>query len=372
MKRVLHVVSTLGVGDGTTSFIMNYYRNINKEKFQFDFLYFRENDNSYINEITSIGGKVQLIPEPSIKNIISYKKTISNVIDSLNYQYEIIHIHVPIFVTLLAPIFRKKYNSKIITHTHSVVYSYNPVKAIRNYLLTMPMKRMSDYFFSCSLESAKFWYGERFIKKANVEIIKNAINCKEFKYQNAIREKQRALLGIDNNIKIIGHVGRFSKEKNQKFLLQILKEILIFDSNVKLLMIGSGKELSKIKEYVKINNLNDNVFLLGQQSNVNELYQAMDIFVFPSVSEGFGTVLIEAQAANLKCIASDSITEEVDICDVKFLSLKDDVKNWSEIIYKELKNSRGNNNMDEIKKKGYCIHEATKVLESLYERMFKG
>ena len=179
-----------------------------------------------------------------------------------------------------------------------------------------------------------------FGNKINFELIPNAINMDKFKYSNAIRQEVRKELGINNQL-VIGNVGRFNLQKNHCFLLDIFNEIHEVFPNTLLLLVGNGELEKKIKEKIDELNLNSNVKLLGIRNDVDRIYQAMDLFVMPSLFEGLPLTGVEAQASKLKCFFSDVITREVAITDnVKFISLKLTAKEWANIILDEAQYAR--------------------------------
>lgn len=362
--RILHIVSSLSLTNGIMNVIMNYYRHIDSKIFQFDFMYFEDTDKSYEGEIYRLGGKVYQVNPPSIRNIFSYHKYLKNYFLESEFDYKIVHFHENVLLSLITPALKAINNAKIIAHGHSVVYSYHPIKSIRNRILVLPMKLMADQYFACSRQAGEFWYGKNNMKSSKVTIIKNAIDVDKFSYNSKFRNEIRDSLGIDREF-VLGHVGRFSREKNQEFLIDIFNELINIKPNSILMLVGDGSKISMIKAKVKSLNLEGKVIFMGRRSDVNKLYQAMDIFVFPSLSEGLGSVAIEAQASGLKCIISDSVTKEVDIYNTSFLSLEDSPRKWALEILKN-KTSRFDI-FDKICAKGYCINNEVKNLESYYE-----
>lgn len=368
ITRILHVVSSLSLSNGIMNVIINYYRHINLNEIQFDFLYFEDDEISYKDEIYSLGGRVFKIEPPRIKNIFFYRQYLRNYINKQKrFDYNIIHFHEIVLLSLISPILREFGCEKIIAHSHSVVYSYHPIKSMRNRTLSIGLKKSADYYCACSEASGRFWFGQELMNEGKVHIINNAIDCEKFYYNPEVRSKIRNELGIDNSL-VIGHVGRFSKEKNHEFLIEVFYELTLHAPNCKLILIGSGPELNKVKEKVAFLKLDKKVIFLGQRFNVYEFYQAMDVFVFPSISEGLGSVAIEAQVAGLPCIISDTVTSEVDISNkVEFLSLESQVENWA---MKIRETDCQKNDMRQLAiEKGYSIKNEAEKLEHFYERL---
>ncbi len=366
--RILHIVNSLKKGSGVIGVIMNYYRNIDRNRIQFDFLYYKEVNISYREEIQSLGGYTYKINIPSIKNILNYRKYLNKYIEANNFNYLIVHIHELISLSLIAPILKKHGVKHIIAHSHSAKYSFSPIKSLRNYFMCLKLKQKADRYCACSNASGEFWFGKEFSKKNLVSIINNAIDCDTFRYDSKIRSDVRSELNLGDSF-VIGHVGRFSTEKNHMFIIKVFSEIVKVNPNSILILVGEGSMISKIKEKVRLYKLSKYVMFLGQRSDVNRLYQAMDAFIFPSISEGIGMVAIEAQCSGLPCVISDSVTKEVGIINTEFLPLKSSPKIWAEHILK----SKGFNRLDnteKLKENGFCIETESQKLLSYYEGMY--
>ncbi|MHA6261270.1 glycosyltransferase family 1 protein [Sporosarcina sp. CAU 1771] len=367
--RVLHVVSSLSIGNGITGVIMNYYRNIDRRIIQFDFLYFEDSIESHNNEINSLGGRTFKINSPRINNFVFYKKYLNKYFRDFKFNYKIVHSHELVFLSLISSALRKNNTKHIIAHSHSVAYSYQTLKALRNFVLSLPVKRISDSFCACSKASAKFWFGEEYVSNGRVNLVKNAIETEKFSFNKNDRNEVRKTLGLENSF-VIGHVGRLSKEKNQMFLIDVFHEIHKKRPDSRLLLVGDGPMYTEIKSKIQSFNLEDKVTLLGQRSDANKFYQAMDVFVFPSISEGLGMAAIEAQVSGLQCIISNTITKEVDIFNSKFASLKENPKTWAEIILKA--NNNRENAYQCIEESGYHITKEARNLEIYYKDIIEG
>lgn len=279
--RILHVISSLSLSNGIMGVIMNYYRFLNLEKIKFDFLYFEESEKTYKGEINALGGKVFKVDAPGLKNIFSYSNYLTMILQKFKFNYDIVHCHELVLLSIVSPALRRNGAKHIIAHSHSVVYSYHKLKSIRNRLLSIPMKKLSDSYCACSEVSGKFWFGNDWVRKGKVNIINNAIDCEKFLFDESIRNQVRTSLCLKKNY-IIGHVGRFSKEKNHYFLIDIFIEVYKIHPNTRLLLIGDGPMFSEVKQKVVNLKIESKVIFLGQRNDVNRLYQAMDVFVFPS------------------------------------------------------------------------------------------
>lgn len=196
----------------------------------------------------------------------------------------------------------------------------------------------------------------------------NGISVKTFAFNSIVREKIRTQLHIDKNTLLIGHVGRFDKVKNHAFLLQIFKEIHELYPQSILLLIGSGKQASFIQQSIKDLNLDKQVILLKNTKEINSYYQAMDAFVFPSLREGFGMVVVEAQCAGLPCFISDGVPTETMICNTTQIPLAKSAKEWAKIILAKLKDFHRQDCSSIVKKTGYDIQN---VAEKIYTEYLK-
>lgn len=365
--RILHVVSSLSLSNGIMGVIMNYYRRIDRNKVQFDFIYVFNDDLTYENEIRNLGGKTYNIKPPKIKNILLYQHYLKSFFNSHNFNYKIVHIHEIVLISLFSRPLRKFGTKVIISHSHSVAYSFHPLKAIRNRILSLPIKSMVDRYCACSLAAGEYWYGKKLIQNDKVKIINNAINVEKFLFNKTIREKIREDLKLTNSF-VVGHVGRFSREKNQRYIIEIFNELLKDRPDSKLLLVGDGPKFYDIQKQAESLGIIDKIVFLGKQQNVHELYQAMDIFVFPSLNEGLGTAAIEAQASGLPSLISDTLTQELDIDNVQFLSIKAPPSIWAKYIIKT-KLIRKDNEA-KIREKGFSIDRETDKLLHYYERLF--
>lgn len=364
--RILHVVSSISISNGIMGVIMNYYRHLDKEKTQFDFLYFEKSLTTYENEITELGGRVYEIIAPNFSNIFLYTKYLSAEIDKFEYNYKIVHCHELVLLSLLYPSFKLNGVEHIIGHSHSVAYSYKPLKAVRNFILQLPLKKLINSYCSCSKASAEFWYGKKLLNAGKVKIIKNAIDCNKFTFDlNARMDIRKKLEVIDSFV--VGHVGRFSVEKNQNFLIDIFNELSKSIPDARLLLVGEGNTFEEVRDKVKKLSLEKKVIFIGPSNQLDKLYQAMDIFVFPSISEGLGMAAIEAQIMGLNCVVSCSVTKEVDISNIRYMSLESSPEEWAKMIIR-IKNENNTSKAD-IKKDDYCIDKQVENLEKYYSEI---
>lgn len=358
--RILHFVSSLDKGSGVMGVIMNYYRNIDREKIQFDFIYFIDKDVTYHEEISKLGGFIYRLSTP--KNTLKFVKDFKN--SFFNSQYSILHLHEVYLNSLVNPIARYCGISKIISHSHATRYSDKKLNAIRNRILCIPINKNTTYRMACSKAAGAFLYGRKVINENNIYILNNAIDCDKFRYSLSVRMEKRNELKLDHKL-VIGHVGRFNEQKNHIFLINVFAEIYKKQKNAILILVGDGPLKEKVQDLVKKFGLEENVLFLGLRNDVNQIIQAMDVFVLPSVYEGLPVIGVEAQAAGLPCIMSDAITKEIDFTNVTFVSLKKKPEYWAEKIISAFKEER-KNTIDVLTEVGFNIKVEVRKLEEFY------
>lgn len=366
--KVLHIVSTISRDSGVMGFIMNMYRNIDLSKVQFDFLYFDEIENKkvYRDEIISLGGHAKKIIKPNnIKNIKEFKREFNFFLR--DNKYSIIHLHEVYLNSLIAKVAKKNKIDNIIVHSHTTQYSDNRIKAIRNKILCIPIKKNSTIHFACSKAAGRFLYGNKAVESDNVYIANNGIDCEKFIYNENIRNKLRNDLKINDKF-VIGNIGRFAKQKNHEFLIDIFYEIKKYREDSILLLVGDGELKKSIKNKVDKLNLSNDVIFLEPREDINNILQVMDIFVLPSLYEGLPVVAIEAQAAGLKCILSNKITNEVNIFDCEFIELNNN-KRWIDAILGFDRKIKRKNTIEYIRNSGYDAKFEAKKLQKTYQKL---
>ena len=356
--RVLQCVSNMDRA-GIETALMNYYRQIDKKRVQFDFLVNKKNEGDYSNEIKAMGGRIYTTPGLSPFKWRKYQTYLKNLFNS-HPEYHIIHCQNEEmgYPALLAA---KKCGIKNrITHAHSSKIELD-YKAPIKYFYKKKLEKTASHLVACGEKASMFMFGKK------EKIIPNAILTDNFVFNSKIRNKIRKEYKLTNEF-VIGHVGRFEKPKNHKLLLEIFYEITKRENQARLLLVGDGTLKKKIIKKANKLGLMDKIIFAGNVKNANEYYQAFDVFVMPSKNEGLPVVGIEAQASGLKCIFSDNITKEVCVTNnVKFVKIND-MDGWVSSILASKKYQRKNQKSD-IVQSGFDIAEATKNIQLFYERM---
>lgn len=353
------------LGGGVESVVMNYYRHIDRTKIQFDFICDEDSTNIPYEEIEKMGGKVILIPP--YQKVFKYHKKLKEVLKSGGYK--IVHSHIntlsvfSLFAAKCAGVPVR------IAHSHSTTNKKEKKKNLLKQVLRPFSKVFATDYMCCSELAGRWLFGNKEYDNGNVYLLNNAIDLDKFKYDEEKRKEKRKELNIEDSTLVIGHVGRFVEQKNHRFLIDIFNEVHKQKENSILLLAGQGPLMEEMKEKVKILGIEDSVKFLGQRNDINELYQAFDVFCLPSLYEGLPVVGVEAQATGLLCIFSDDMTKETKVLDTtEFLSLNQSVEEWAYTILKKYKSFKRKNCTNEISKKDFNIKkEAKKLIQKYYE-----
>lgn len=359
--RVLNMFTIMDRG-GAETMVMNYYRKIDRSKVQFDFLVHRNERGAYDDEIEAMGGRIYRMIPIYPQNFSEYKKMLRKFFDEHN-EYSIIHSHMS-ELGYFAFKEAKKHDVPIrICHAHNAACGFDLKMIMRTYFKKAMMPYIT-HLFICGYEAGDWLYGkkneERFIH------LNNAIDVQRFVYNEEIRNKYRKKLNIEDKF-VVGHVGRFNKQKNHERLISLFSHIYKQNNNAILLLIGGGELEESIHNLVKEYKLEDAVYFLGQKSDVNNYMQAFDIFLFPSLFEGLPVTMIEAQSSGLQCFISDVIPAQCIISEnVETFSLDEsDEKIASDVLNKHQNFIR--KDMSEIiRNKGFDVNKNAKELEEFY------
>lgn len=376
--RVLHVISTLNIGSGIANFVMSYYRKLVCKGVQFDFLAFCTVENGFEKEVEALGGRVFYIPKPSFKAVGRYKKAVKKFFKEHGGEWDIVHIHEILVQKFIAKSCKKyggvkkvaihSHVTKFVLPTYGVPAFKNKIimafKRVRNSYLLGGIKRNCDYFFACSADAGKALYGKKILKDKRFCVIKNAIDTKKYAFDERVRERYRKELNIADK-KVIIQVGRLCEQKNQTFFLDVMHEVVKADSSYVLMLVGEGHLRKEVEDKIARLNLVGNVILTGNRTDVEKLLLCADLSVLPSLTEGLGIVLIEAQASGLSCIASTGVPKEAQVTPyVKFLNLEGGAARWAEeVLGCDLTR---HDTQDFVKESGYDIETSAEDLRKKY------
>lgn len=355
--KVLYVNGNIMKRGGIEAFMMNYFRNIDPAKVHIDFLVHGYGKGEFDEEIQARGSRILHVPTKS-KHPLKYVKELKKIF--LTGKYDIVHSHVDAMSCWVLKVAKECGIRVRIAHSHNTDHlTTNRIKYAINEYARNNICRYATHRFACSEAAGRWLFGENAF-----QVIPNAIECDRFRFSEKLRKRMRKEIGFcDENI-VIGHVGRFDTQKNQGFLIDVFEKLYQKNPNVRLMLIGDGWMKKSIEVSVREKKLQDVVSFMGSQKDVNNYYNAMDLFVLPSLFEGLGIVLLEAQINGLPAFASDVVPEEVVISDnVKFLPL--DEKKWVLELFESIA-MVGNRIGNYINCEKYDIRKAALMLTEIY------
>ena len=364
MIRILHVINSINMG-GIQTTLINILKKIDKEKVVFDFLVETNPNGDYAEEIKKFGGKIYYIT-PRKKSILQNRKDLDKFFKQ-HQEYKIVHMHVS-SLTYITPLkYAKKYNIPIrIIHSRNTKQGGMKIHKFIHLFNKIFIDRIATHYFACSDLAGEWLFPKKLINSSNFKIINNGIDTDKFAFDSKLRNDMRKKLNCENDICLVC-VGRLHQQKNHMFLLEVFKKLSLRLSNTKLYLVGEGSLRKKIEDKIDELDLKNRVVLLGNQKNINEILQAMDMFIMPSFYEGLPGSVIEAQGSGLPCVISDTITKLVKVTDlVTFVSLEEQSDKWVSIILKKIKNAKRENTKELLVKKGFDMANISKELQNFY------
>lgn len=369
MSEIVRVLQVIGAMDrgGAETMIMNLYRNIDKSKFQFDFMVHTTKKSAYDDEIRSLGGKIYHIPKFNGANFLEYYLAWKNFYRSHD-EHSIVHGHIGSSAALYLS-FAKKHGKIAVAHSHCTMLKKANIRDMLWKTYSYPTRFIADYFLACSEEAGIDRFGKRVMSGKNSFVLYNAIDTHKYIFSSADRDNIRDTLGLNNKF-VVGHIGRHTPQKNPIFLLKLFAEIYKAEPNARLLQVGQGELTNQMKEECDKLGIADKVIFTGSRDNIPDLLSAMDVFVFPSLWEGLGIVAIEAQASGLQTICSDVIPKEARITDLfHALSLNLPLDEWVRYILQFADGYERKDMHDRITEAGYDIHQTARWLEEFYNEI---
>ena len=309
-KKILHVVGGMDVG-GTETMLMNLYRNIDREKYEFHFISYYGREGFYDEEILELGGKIIHLDFSKRLGALGSILELRRVIKENNY--DVVHTHtlfncgIGVFAAWLG-------GPKVrISHAHTVFEEKNSfIKNMYIRIMRKLIQIFSTHYLACSNKAGEFLFGKNILKKSNYLFIPNYVNYEKF-MNSSSRDIGRDILQIKKDEIVIGHVGRLIEPKNHIFILEILKILKSKGVKIKSIFVGDGHLREDIEQKIEEYSLKDEVIITGMVRDIQGFLKCMDIFLLPSTYEGFGLVLLEAQSSGLHCIASTAIQDETDL-----------------------------------------------------------
>ncbi len=363
--HVLHVFGKLNRG-GAESRVMDLYRNVDRAKVQFDFMQHTTKVCDFQPEIEQLGGKVYHVPPFRFWNYFSYCKAWKQFIRE-HPEIRIVHGHMTSTASIYLPIVHKK---GVFTIAHSRNAGVDKgIKGKLTKFLRRNLTEKCDRCFACSKLAGEAVFGKEAMEQGNVTIIPNAIDAARFTFDPEVRKQKREELHIQPEEFLIGEVGRFDPQKNQKYAVEILAECRKKNFPAKLILIGEGPLMETVRQQVEELQLQEYVIFTGLQKNVVPFYQAMDFFLLPSFYEGLPGVAVEAQASGLRGILSDAITTETAMTSLmEFRNVQEPAEVWADRIM-ACGHYERQNTLKEMQEAGFDVKNLAKRLQDFYLRV---
>ena len=369
--RILHVLGNTQLG-GAESRIMDLYRHMDRSVVQFDFVVHSKEEGYFNEEIRKLGGRIFRVPRFRVLNYFSYCRAWKQLLQEHRdaegkSEFHMIQGHMTSTAAIYLPIARKCGIETTIAHARSAGVDKG-LKGILTRFLRRNLSKKADYLFTCSEIAGISVFGKKAVEQGRTRFLPNAIDCQKFAPDSLVREKIRRELGIENSY-VIGHVGRFHYAKNHEYLLRVFAELVKRKTrDYVLLLLGEGSGMEDIRILSRELGIEDKVYFLGNRSNVNDYYQAMDYFVYPSRFEGMPGTIVEAQTAGLRCLMSDTICKEVIATElVTTRSIHEDPRLWADEIEQHLQYKRSSR-VDEMKELGFDVYGQAVLMTDFYTK----
>lgn len=370
--NVLQIVPSLASDSGVTRFVLNMNRYIDRDRFHFDFFHHSSESgrlifpNSLDDELKAEGSSAYVVSHGKTSPF-EFAREATDVLGRVASKYDIAHCHVPnnAFVTL-----RACQHSGVgvrIIHSHLNASSDNAIHRLRNAPLIALGKRFANAYSACSDEAGRYLFGD-----SPFELINNGICLDDYAYSVNDREALRAELGISENAPVIGCVGRFVKQKNYLFAIDVFAAYVKDVPEARLVILGGGEERRTVEDKITSLGLSGKVFLPGIRSDVARFYSVFDVFFMPSLYEGLPISAVEAQAAGLPCVFSSNVPIESDIVgNASFIDCGSSLEEWISGLSRAIRDGREMYARNRLAKAGYSVEANAEKLMEYYEELLK-
>lgn len=370
--RVLQVVPSLNRSAGVARVVYNWHQFHDEKRVHFDYLHHSSrngvlmHDFRYDEELQADGSQVFTVNYAS-DNFSRFTREMKHTLEKIGGDYDIVHCHMPNSAFIVLREAKKTGIQNRIVHSHLNSSSDNLLHRVRNYPLNTLGEIYATDRIACSREAGHYLF-----RSKPFTIINNGIALKDFVFNKTRRNDLREQLGLDSSAVVIGCVGRFVKQKNFPFAIQVFSQLHKANPATKLVILGDGVDRSEIENTVQSENVKDAVLLLGVREDMNEVYSVMDVFFMPSLYEGLPVSAVEAQASGLPCVYSTGVPKETDITGTGlFLSLDADMHQWVETLEKAIETGRHMENPAMLEAQGYSVKANTELLMQHYESLMK-
>lgn len=369
MKKIL-VVGMTNTAGGVESFLFNYYKSIDKNLIQFDFLCLMEEPVVYERELRFWGAHLFYTSSKRKKPVRQYLQ-LSRFFKLHANEYVALWANLNSLANINFLKMAKAHGiNRIIVHSHNSANMGGKLQLILHNLNKRKIGNIATDYYACSIDAGKWFYTEEILPE--VKIIKNAIDVKAYLFDSEKRYIYRKMYGLEGK-KILGHIGRLHFQKNQEFLLEIMSSLVKTDDTWYLVFVGTGPEQSKLEEKVKILGLKQHVLFAGHQKDIKGWLSAFDVFGFPSKFEGLSIVALEAQANGIPIVASESAINNMAQINpnISILSLNLPVFKWCDSIINSLNTQRISSEMviDNFKKANFEISSEAEKLTCFFEEL---
>lgn len=363
--RVLQVIGAMDRG-GAETLIMNLYRKIDRTLVQFDFLVNENRECDYDSEIVRLGGRIFRIPRYRVVNELEYKTACNHFF--LNHAYPIVHGH----IGLPASIYIKEASRTgafTIVHSHSQNFPLSPEEIVFR-MCSHRVRGVADYYLGCSVEAGRDRFGSEIVGGNSFHVLNNGVDATAFQFNAVTRERIRTELKIEDDVPVFGHVGRLTDVKNHKFLFEVFDLVKRRMPKARLLLLGRGELEDHLRFEVKELGLENSVSFLGVRNDVADVLSAMDVFLFPSFSEGLSCAVVEAQASGLPVILSTGVPPAAEILSsTKRIDLSKGSSYWARLavsMYEETDLNMRQTATNVLVEKGFDIVESARWIQSFY------
>lgn len=360
--KVLHVFECFDQG-GIENFVMNVFRNIDRNQFEFSFAFITRKKGVFDDEAKDLGGSIYLFDSEK-KSFSNYKKSLSRIIKEFG-PFDVVHSHMYFFSGYILKIAKRNGVPIRIAHSHDTQKGKDPTFLRKMYesLMRKMIIHNATKLVACSDEAGRYLF-----KNHQFITLYNGIDVNRFAFCEEARQQIRLLYGITNDDKVYLNVGRMADQKNQLFLIDVFSEIRKKISNSKLLIVGDGDLRQQIETKIGDLALTNDVLLIGNVKNTEDYYSASDVFIMPSKYEGLGIVATEAQCSGLPVFASNHVPREVSVASsFFFLDLNRSPKDWAEYIYGNSATGDRSSSYQVIKDTKFDIRETVRVLSNIYK-----
>lgn len=306
--RILHVVGTMDPA-GVETWLLHVLESIDRDRFRFDFCVCGARPGLYAEEVERLGGRILKCPKRA--NLWSFRRRFRRILREGNY--DVVHSHVHFFSGALLRWAEAEDVPVRIAHSHNARDGSSDSRTRRSYrkLMKLWISRYATHGLAASKLAAMELFGENWRSDSRFQVLHYGLDLYPFQ-ESFDRVEVRAELGIPSEVQVIGHVGRFAEQKNHRFLLEIADAVLKCKPDVHFLLVGDGPLRPEIEGRAREMGLSRELHFVGVRTDVPRLMlAAMDFFLFPTLHEGFGLCLLEAQAAGLRCLVSDAVPKEV-------------------------------------------------------------